>query len=626
MNRLVKRVLKVISFCAAFVLLFGCLSGCYRGDVNNGDIKTITVATNSPTASLEATPEPTPTFEENKQTIEAFDALDREVFCWYATSDGYAFHMFIAKPDSYGIDPTAVKMTLGEFTEEDSTRMCGEAAVYLERLKQLNREELPQEKQFSYDVLQQILEDLALDVKEYAYMYEPLTEYSGIHSNLPISFALFEFDNVQDVEDYLTLLADVPRYMGQVLAYEQKRAELGYFMTEDALEIVLEDCQAIIDSRETSFLYATFNDGIDALESLNDEQAQSYKDRNESLVRNEFIGAYQTLYHGMKALKKHCRTYEQAAALTSVEKAYFELSMQDAGSNRLSVEETLELLKDEVFYQLNQVIMLQYVNPDLPDMSIELTSGSTEADLEELKAITEKLLPPLPEHTLTLSSVPEELEDMTSPAFYVIPAMDEWTKNDVYINLGSESGTPILTLAHEAYPGHLFQHVYQHGLENVGLMQSAANFGGYAEGWAQFAEYLYAENQTSYDSDYVHFDMAYDMLVNSLLPALISIQVNYYGYTEEALESYLTGLGFDGSLLAPIFYPIVIDQPYYFFEYATGYCETIKLYRGAQEDLGERFDERAFIKAYLDLGPAGFNLIGEQMDIWIDELMNESSL
>lgn len=619
--KLPKRLLAVL---LALVLLSGTLSGCKLGDKSDTNPITIDTAEADSSAVPEETPAPTPSFQVSQAAIDTLDALDAEVFRWYATRDGYSFHMFIDDPTKFGIDPATVNMTLGEFTEDDSKLFATESGEYLARFEAINREELPQERQFSYDVLHQILIDFA-EEPIYEYYYEPLTEYSGLHANLPLSFALFELKDTADVEDYLTLLADMPRYLGQVLAYEQKRAELGMFMTGNALDTILEDCETIIDSRDTSFLYTTFNDAIDQLTSLSADQAQTYKDRNAALLQNEYIDAYQTLYDGLKALRKYCRTYEEASAYNETQKEYFEYSMQDASCNDLSVEETLEMLKSEYYYLIYEILSIQDQNPDIFDTNIELSSGNMQTDLDYLKSVIKPLLPELPDHNLTLTDVPEELQDMFAPAAYVIPALDDWNENTIYINTATEDPTLLLTLAHEGYPGHLYQYVYQRGLEDVGTMQRAVSFGGYAEGWAQFAEFLIVENQTKYDSDYVRFEFDYSMVFNAILPAMLSILVNYYGYSEEALINYATGIGLVGESIADAYYETVVDQPYYFFEYAIGYSQLDQLYRDEKDNIGEKFDTAAFLKTYLDLGPGYFEQIREQMDVWADSLVSDAA-
>jgi len=619
-----KRSQRLLALLFAVVLALTTFSGCKLADSGETQPVTIDTVTNE-TAAPEEASAPSPTFEVNESTLQALETLDEDVFRWYATSDGYTYHMLVDDPASYQIDPSTVTMTLGDFSEEENQRFAAEAGEFLTRIDQINREELPAERQFSYDVLRQLLEDFSVYDEQYAYFYEPLTEYRGIHANLPLSFALFELKDAQDVEDYLALLADTPRYLGQVLAYEQKRAELGIFMTKDALDEILTDCKTLIDSRDTLFLYVTFDDAIDQLTSLTPDQAQTYKDRNASLLKNEFIGAYQTLYDGLKDLRSHCRSYEEASSYNETEKGYFEYAMQSEGCNFLSVEETLEMLKTEYFYLYNDIVTIQIKNPNIRDEQIELSSGNMQKDIDYLKSVIGDFLPELPDHNLTLTDVPEELESMFSPAAYVIPAMDDWKDNIIYINTSIEDPTLLLTLAHEGYPGHLYQAVYQRNQDTIGLMQRAVNFGGYAEGWAQFAEFLITEHQTRYDEQYVRIEFEYSMLFDAIIPAILGILVNYYGYSETAVENYLTGIGLDGERLAAAYYNTVVDQPYYYLEYAVGYSELAQLYRDEQDTVGDRFDLSQFLKTYLDLGPAYYEQLREQMDVWADGLMEDAA-
>jgi uncharacterized protein (DUF885 family) len=623
MNQSAKRLSKLTALLMALILMVSVFAGCKLPDNTTGPI-TIESQDNGTAPQSIETPLPEPTFTVSDATEAAFHALDLEVFRWYVTQDGYSYHMFVDDPTVFQIDPASVKMTLGEFTEEDSVRVTQESAVYLEKLNAINREELKPETQFSYDVLQQILTDDAEET-HFEYFYEPLTEYSGLHSNMPLSFALFELKNVQDVEDYLTLLADMPRYMGQVLAYEQKRAELGMFMTEPALDAILEDIQLIIDAKDTTFLYVTFEEGIDKLTSLTPEQAQTYKDRNASLLKNEYLNSFQTLYDGLSDLRKSCRTYEEASQYTDIQKEYYEYSMQAGGCNSLTVEETLEMLKSELNYLLYDFVKISNDRPDVYDAEINLTSGDMQKDLDYLQTLIQPLLPVLPEHNLTLTDVPEELQDQFAPAAYVIPAMDDWKDNTIFINTATEDPTLLLTLAHEGYPGHMYQYIYQRSKDNLGLMQRAANFSGYAEGWAQFAEFLTVENQDQYDKELVRFYFDYGQIMNSILPAIVSILVNYYGYTQDAVANAISGYGLDGEYIAPLFYNTVVDQPYYFFDYAVGYSQLAQLYRDTKNELGDKFEMAAFLKTYLDLGPGNFDLVKEQINVWSDGLLQDAA-
>ena len=54
------------------------------------------------------------------------------------------------------------------------------------------------------------------------------------------------------------------------------------------------------------------------------------------------------------------------------------------------------------------------------------------------------------------------MEEYLSPAFYMIPAIDNTSENVIYINKGhiTDNLSLFTTFAHEGYPGHLYQNVY----------------------------------------------------------------------------------------------------------------------------------------------------------------------
>lgn len=610
---MMKRCLRILALMLAILLL---MTACAKTVTSSpGPVPIVTSApavTESPPEGEDVPPPSTVA-----SSYDAFHALDREVFIRYITDDGYTFHQMLTDPAAFGLSSDSLKMSWGEFTEEDTEAYGLECAAYLSRLLEIPRSDLSERDQLSYDILQQYLEDASAE-NIYAYHFEPLTEYGGLHSSIPLALGLFKFRDEQDVKDYLLLLEDVPRYLDQVLAYEQRRAKLGLFMTEDALDAILAACKDILNARESFYLIGTFNSAVDAMASLDPSAAQSYKARSESVVKGPFMDAYQALYNGLKELRGSCRKPEGLCAAGETAKAYFEYAMQRDGDNRLSVEETLELLEAELLYMLSRYFERLSESPDAYD-DTTLTNGDAKSDLDLLDSMSEQLLCKLPAHTVSIIAVPEEMENLLSGAAYVIPPIDNFSSNEILINPAYEDDAQLITLAHEGYPGHMFQYVYQRSLSDTGLMQRALHYGGYAEGWSQTAEYLIATTQTTYNSAYSELRFYDSMIQNVLLPAIVSIYVNYYGYSEDGVRLYLSGLNIGIEGYANQYYQLAVVLPLYFFNYATGYSQLSALLRDAEENIGETFDRGAFLRAYLDLGPGYFNLIQERMDVWIDE-------
>ena len=111
-------------------------------------------------------------------------------------------------------------------------------------------------------------------------------------------------------------------------------------------------------------------------------------------------------------------------------------------------------------------------------------------DLQE--GIPPLTFPPHRRSLLSVKYVPDSLEDYLSPAFYLTPPLDDLTENVIYINRASTYTALDLytTLAHEGYPGHLYQTVLS-GKSISDPVRSLLNFGGYIEGWATYVE-MYA--------------------------------------------------------------------------------------------------------------------------------------
>ena len=244
--------------CWMAVLLAAAATGC-KVPPSEPEQTPAPVVISSPEPDVQPTAEPTPesTPEPDESASEQFLALDREVFVHYVSDSGWALHEYLRDPAAFDIDASEIPMTWGDLSEEASHADVAECVTYLERLLEIDRERLTQQQQLSYDVLQQYFEsNIAGDALEY--YYEPLTQYTGLQVNLPVALWLFRIETEADVKAYLELVADTPRYLGQVLAYEQKRSENGRFMTEGALETILADLDQIIGAGDELFLISEF--------------------------------------------------------------------------------------------------------------------------------------------------------------------------------------------------------------------------------------------------------------------------------------------------------------------------------------------------------------------------------
>ena len=610
-----KNSTRMIAILLAVVLLLG-LFGCGLQSRLINCTKSLIGEKPQTTAQAEATAKPTakPTeapkelTPEQKKAEEAFLALDEEMFLDQATSDITSLDQYCENPANFGIDETTVPVTLGEFTKEANDEWIEKCVGWREKLNTIDRSLLSDQLQLAYDTYCRYF-DMEIESKDWFYCYEPLDEYVGLHMNMPLFFGLYLFKDETDIKNYLTLLADMPRYFGQVLALEQERANRGLFMTEKMLDTILEDLEKVAESGETSFLQKTFREAMAEQDYLTPEQRETYIARNDELVRTAWVEAYRLLYDGLEALRPKCRArigaYEQGGDAY----AYYCWKIKAEASNNRTVEEELAFLEE-----CNSSLYMTFIytgSKCYNDLHAgkKITAGSLAADESYLKTLMPKIVPPMPDVTVTYTEVPEELQDSFSPAAYLTPALDGYHHNIILTNPKDQKHYSMSTLAHEGFPGHMYQFTYQYALGTIPKYQLMIENNGYAESWSTNMEWNIAKI-----NDYDNMDLAIASFageyVSNILVTIVSLKVNGQGASYDDIYNYLEQWGIEEDDIQDI-YDYAIDMPIYFFKYAGGFCELFDLTnRCSKGDLVTFFTE------YLHWGPSYFDLLDERMEAW----------
>ena len=79
-------------------------------------------------------------------------------------------------------------------------------------------------------------------------MYEePLGLVSGVQTQLPVVLSEYRFYDKEDVEVYLALVRQTEEYFEEIMIFEKKKAEMGLFMPDQAVETVIGQCRAFLE-------------------------------------------------------------------------------------------------------------------------------------------------------------------------------------------------------------------------------------------------------------------------------------------------------------------------------------------------------------------------------------------
>ncbi len=559
---------------------------------------------------------------DEKSTSERFDAYMEEIFLSDVVQDTITLHYTLAYPENYGI--TDYEVSLGSFSVEEIEESYKEMEETLKEILGFDREELTEEQRLTYDILVDYLE-AELSVKDLILYSELLSPTTGYQSELPIILAEYTFRTEQDIKDYLALAAQMDDFFAELVSFEEKKSEAGLFMPDYAADAVIEQCEAFIEDPENNYMIEVFNDKIDAFEGLSSEEKQSYKDQNFEIITTDVVNAYRTLIEGLTKLKG-TGTNELGLCYYENGTEYYEYLVRFLTGSDSSVEElqiNTEKYIDDCIVNIQKAIIN---NPSLIDSIYDYSFPVTEPE-EIMKDLISKVssdFPEPPEVNYTIKYVHESMQEFLSPAFYLTTPIDDVKNNVIYINQkylepGSDYAADLYTvLAHEGYPGHLYQNVYTNSCE-LPLVRELLSYPGYSEGWATYVEY-YSYSISGIDKDLADV-LAWNSSSSLAIYAYIDMGINYSGWDREDTENYITtyfGV-VDDEIIDEIF-EIMVEEPGNYLSYFVGYMEFSSLRETAEDSLGDGFSAKDFHEFLLETGPAPFYIIEDYMYLWMEGL------
>jgi len=545
----------------------------------------------------------------------SFDVYLNDLFRVEVQADSLSMNYSLASPENYGIKKT--KTTLGEYSINHMRKDLSSSENYLSRLLSYNYNLLTPDQKLSYAIVKKYLEQ-DLDFGDFMYYNECLGPTTGIQAQLPILLAEYSFYKKSDIDGYIKLLSCVYNYFQNIVEYEQEKSERGLFMSDAVAEQIIAQCKAFIDSPENNFLIQYFNEKITEYPGLSKKEISSYKAKNKEAVLTYVVPAYQMLIDALLNLMG-TGTNDAGLYYYPEGQSYYEcLAKYKTGSSK-SMEEMINMLDTAIEDGLINITSLTISDPTLVDRYLAFTSfpiTDPKAILADLKKDIAKDFPASAAVNCTIKYVPDSLSDYLSPAMYLIPPIDNYKDNNIYIN-GHDAKTLSMiytTVAHEGYPGHLYQCVYFRS-KNPAPIRNLMNFVGYDEGWATYVE-MYSYHISGIDELLADFLEA-NNIVFLCMYARADIGIHYEGWTRLNVINYVNNFIEDDKIASAI-YDKLLEEPAIYLPYAIGYLEIKDLRKKAESALGDKFVAKDFHKFLLDIGPAQFGIIEEYMDVWIE--------
>lgn len=546
--------------------------------------------------------------EEKKSSKEAenerFASFTEKLFCKEVATSQISLHYTLKEPEAYGIDKAD---TAYGMIQTDSTQIKTAAENMQQALYTFSYEKLNVKNRITYDLLKQYLRNLREEA-DYLYYEEPLNTVNGVQTQIPIVLSEYQFYDRTDVEAYLDVLSETRDYFQQIIAFEREKADKGLFLSDEMADQVLEQCNAFLAMGNGNYLYSTFVSRIGELQELSEKEKSDYIQQNARQIEEQVYPAYEDLIQAVKELKGK-GTNEKGLCYFPEGRKYYEWYIQQS----VGVTDTIQELEQQTRRQISEDItgMEEAVNEAKQAAAI-MENGKAERILEKLKKGIANAFPEIPKTSLRIKYVPEEMQEHLSPAFYMIPAIDYTEENVIYVNQIQmrDDLTLFTTLAHEGYPGHLYQTIFFESTD-PDPVRSILNFGGYVEGWATYAEmcsyYLMPLSKTQAAI------LQKNSSVILALYALADMGIHYEGWSRMDTVEFYTRYGIKDAETVNKIYDLILGSPGNYLKYYIGYVKFLELKKEWIKSGNQ--SQKEFHKAVLSVGPAPFEIVGKYFSL-----------
>lgn len=576
-----------------------------------------------------------------------FRAFAQAFFLEEIQANPIHFHYTIDNPSAYGVDESS--LTLPVYQAGSAADEIYALSLTRKNLSAIDPDALSEENRRLYELLDSYLA-AAAQTAAYPYFSEPLSPSSGVPSELPILFSEYRLDDKADIENYLSILTQIPGYFEGLLVYEQEKAQAGLFMSDLTADRVIRQCTELLDASSvengTHFLEITFKERLQQLvdkKILTAGEAASYASEHNRLLTTLVVPAYDQLADGLTLLKGSGKTTCGLAGQENGREYYRALVRLRTGSYR-DMDEIKRLLARDLRFHYESLLALLTANPSLKDMITETPSLLPEMTPEEILADLQSEIgeayPPIPTGRdnapirSTIKYVDASLEAYSAPAFYMMPPIDNICDNLICLNARDTEDDLALftTLAHEGYPGHLYQTVYSKRYqeqENILPLGNVLYYGGFVEGWAMYVELASFDRAIELAKESHPEAAAYyqvcrlDRQFRLGLYSLLDIAIHYDNASFEDVQKLCCCLGINDSANLAALYQYIAEEPCNYLKYYLGYLEILELKKQAAvlwSEPGQMtavYDDTAFLYRFhsflLQIGPADYRTLARRL-------------
>ncbi|MBW8186127.1 DUF885 domain-containing protein [Shewanella nanhaiensis] len=535
-----------------------------------------------------------------------------------------------ASPDfaySQGDLSQAGKLT--NLSPDSLAKLDSRRQAVLNKLKALDRETLSKEESINARILQDQLQN-DVDLYRYKDHYLPISSESGFHAYIG-SIAKARFANEQDYTNYLQKLAALPQYFAQQTYWLQQGLAAGITPPKVTLNGFENSISAFRVPVEESGYFKPFTQFP---KHFSEAQKTALTKQGHKLIEKQVLPLYQQFYDFMtQSYIPNARTSIATASLPDGEdfyenrvRYYTTLEMTSDQVHKLGLQEVkrirgeMEAIIAEVGFKGTFAEFLNFLRTDpqfYPKTKEELLKEAAYI-AKKADAILPKYFGKLPRTPYGIQEVPAEIAPKYTTGRYSGSSRDD-EPGYYWVNTYALDKRPLyemeaLTL-HEAVPGHHLQIALNTELTSLPNFRRYSYISAFGEGWGLYSEFLGLE-AGFYQDPYSNFGrLTYEMWRAARL--VVDTGMHAKGWSRQQALDFMasnTALSLHNVTTEIDRY---ISWPGQALSYKVGELTIKRLRAQAEQELGEKFDIRAFHDAILENGSVPMSVLEQQIQDFI---------
>ena len=499
---------------------------------------------------------------------------------------------------------------------------------YLARLQAIDTRGFSEQDLLSHEVLSDTLRQRIENYK-FNEFEMPVNQMDGPHLGLADLPLAVPFDSVKQYEDYLSRLHQIPRVFAQSEEVLRQGLKDRLMPVRFLLEKVPAECQGVITANPFLLPTKKFPAGISAQDQQRLTQAITDTVSNEVLPAYQAYGEFianQYAPHGRDALSITSLAGGKQRYLNDIRSRTTVSDLTPEKIHQIGLKEIERIQADMLSIARKQGFADLAAFRQSLDTNPKYKATSADEIVDDFRKYVAQMQPKLPDLFTFIPGSPVTVEAMpdfqaANATHYQTGTPDGKRPGRIVVAVSHFSERKLIddeaTAYHEGIPGHHMQLSVAQQLSGLPKFRQHTHNSGYIEGWALYAEQLAKDIGFYQDpvSDYGRLSSELFRAVRLVVDTGLHSQ----GWTRDQVVAFMRQSGAVDEPTIQSETDRYISWPAQALSYKLGQLKFRELRERAKQQLGSKFDIRAFHDEMLNGGVLPLDLLESRTNSWIKD-------